>query len=747
MLAARRAALLSHRFNVVPFPRSLSLRPKIGWDGPISEADGENREKSLLHRAVFSLLPAAMVNTGMLSTVGMPALLGALGFWWYKIRLPARKYDTVVDLNQQTRALPDGSRIAAYLKSDALEDHAFPNVRTLYDVIRNGAVASNNGPMIGRRVRQEDGSEPYMWYTYNEVMASADDLAHAFRRLGIPVGDKTNIAIFCRNRPEWVITEHAAYNFSNVIVPLYDTLGPGASSYILNQTDTELVICDNMGKADQILEAKIECPQVKYVVVCDTADLNEARRSYFKSHHIDLYTFQELLDMGKLEKRIEHCRPEKKTLATICYTSGTTGNPKGVMLTHGNIVANTTCVKPLKGFFEGKNEVMFSFLPMAHMYDRMLQNTMFSLGSRVGFYNGQLTELISDLQALQPTMMPCVPRVLNRMYDRVMAQVNSSPIKKLLFKVAIDYKMRELQAGICRNDSIFDKLVFKKIQQLTGGRMRVIITGSAPISRNVLSFARCAFGCQIFEGYGQTECVAAATVGTIGDTRPGHVGIPIPCCAVKLVDAPELNYLVKEGKGEVCIRGYNVTPGYYKNEEETKKTIDEDGWLHTGDIGMFEEQGTLKIMDRKKHIFKLAQGEYIAPEKIENVYARSRYVAQAFVHGDSLQNSLVAIIVPDHETLGQAAEKHLKLQGLTIEELCQRSDVKKMIMGDMRATARESALHSFEQAKAIYLEPEMFSIENGLLTPTMKSKRPELAKKYAYEIDKMYEEMGKAMKL
>ncbi|CAD5230381.1 unnamed protein product [Bursaphelenchus okinawaensis] len=763
-MLTRRAIVTVNQVYLSPLrnSRAFSLKPKIGWDGPV-KASVPGQEKGLAKGLGFEpeepsswlykvipggLLPAAMVKTGMLSTVGMPAMLGALVFWWYRVRLPIQKFKPFLDLENQTRKLPDGSRISSFLKSDVLQKTAFQNVKTLYDVIRVGAEASKNGDMLGHRVIQDDGTQPYVWLSYKDMIQQSDDLAHAFRKLEIPPGDKTNIGIYCRNRPEWVVVEHAAYAFSNAVVPLYNTLGLGAATYILNQTEAQIVICDSMEKADKILETNVQCPKVKYIAVCDLVDFSDLRKRNFKDHGIQLFSFQELLEIGQAEKRIPHVKPESDTVATICYTSGTTGDPKGVVLTHGNIVADTSVIMCYRHLMDDKDkETMFSFLPMAHMYDRMLQNVMFQLGHRVGYYNGNLLELVNDMQALKPTIMPCVPRVINKVYDKVMAEVNSKWYKRLLFKVAIDYKMRELQAGICRQDSFFDKVVFKKIQNLFGGRMKVVFTGSAPISRNVLSFARCAFGCHIFEGYGQTECVAAATVGTIGDNRPGHVGAPIPCCAVKLVDVPELNYMVKDNKGEVCIRGYNVTPGYYKNPEETKNAIDADGWLHTGDIGLFEEQGTLKIIDRKKHIFKLAQGEYIAPEKIENVYTRSGYISQAYVHGDSLQSTLVAIIVPDPETVTRAAAKKLNLKGLTLEELCQKSEVRNMIKEDMRAMARDSGLHSFEQAKAIYLEIEPFTVENGLLTPTMKTKRPELAKKYAYDIDKMYRRMVKDEKL
>ncbi|EPB65024.1 hypothetical protein ANCCEY_15913, partial [Ancylostoma ceylanicum] len=182
-----------------------------------------------------------------------------------------------------------------------------------------------------------------------------------------------------------------------------------------------------------------------------------------------------------------------------------------------------------------------------------------------------------------------------------------------------------------------------------GGRVRLMVTGSAPLAENVLTFVRAAMGCIVVEGYGQTECVAACTVSMEGDSKAGHVGMAIPSASIKLVDVPELGYFSKDEAGEVCVKGPIVFRGYYKNEEQTKEVLDEDGWLHTGDIGRWTKEGTLKIVDRKKHIFKLAQGEYVAPEKIENIYVRSKYVAQSFVYGESLKTCLIAVVVPDAE--------------------------------------------------------------------------------------------------
>lgn len=369
------------------------------------------------------------------------------------------------------------------------------------------------------------------------------------------------------------------------------------------------------------------------------------------------------------------------------------------------------------------------------MFEQLMLCVMLCHGAKIGFFQGDIRLLMDDLKALQPTIFPVVPRLLNRMFDRIFGQANTT-LKRWLLDFASKRKEAELRSGIIRNNSLWDKLIFRKIQSSLGGKVRLMVTGAAPVSATVLTFLRAALGCQFYEGYGQTECSAGCSLSMPGDWTAGHVGAPMPCSWIKLVDVEEMNYLAAKGEGEVCVKGPNVFQGYLKDPAKTAEALDKDGWLHTGDIGKWLPNGTLKIIDRKKHIFKLAQGEYIAPEKIENIYQRSEPVAQVFVHGESLQAFLIAIVVPDIETLGLWARKR-GLEG-SFEELCRNKDVRKAILEDMVRIGKESGLKTFEQVKGIYLCTELFSVENGLLTPTMKAKRPELRNYFRSQIDELY---------
>ncbi|PWA29372.1 hypothetical protein CCH79_00013988 [Gambusia affinis] len=520
---------------------------------------------------------------------------------------------------------------------------------------------------------------------------------------------------------------------------------------------------------------------VKTIVLMEAFDKDLVSRG--TQSGVEILTLKEFEAIGEANHQ-RPTPPKPNDLAIICFTSGTTGNPKGAMLTHGNVISNTAAfIKvtqdtlkpsskdvlisflPLAHMFERVVEVQYlsdltcilacvffcvplqihcmlnlhdihiSYLPLAHMFERVVQGVILIHGARIGYFQGDIRLLMDDLKTLQPTVFPVVPRLLNRMFDKVFSQANT-PLKRWLLDFAFRRKESELKNGVMRKDSMWDKLIFKKVQMSLGGRVRLMITGAAPVSPTILTFLRAALGCQFYEGYGQTECTAGCTMSMPGDWSAGHVGPPLPCNAVKLVDVAEMNYLAANGEGEVCVKGPNVFKGYLKDPERTAEAIDKDGWLHTGDIGKWLPNGVLKIIDRKKHIFKLAQGEYIAPEKIETIYNRSDPVAQIFVHGESLKACLVGIVVPDPDFLPIWANKK-GFEGSYLE-LCRNKDVKAAILEDILMLGKEGGLKSFEQVRDIALHPEMFSVQNGLLTPTLKAKRNELRSHFREQIDELY---------
>uniref|UniRef100_A0A8C9AQU6 Long-chain-fatty-acid--CoA ligase n=1 Tax=Prolemur simus TaxID=1328070 RepID=A0A8C9AQU6_PROSS len=641
--------------------------------------------------------------------------------FWYATRPKALKPPCDLSMQSVEVAGGEGARRSTLLDSDEPLEYFYDDVRTLYEGFQRGIQVSNNGPCLGSR----KPNQPYEWLSYKQVEDLAECIGSALLQKVFKITPDQFIGIFSQNRPEWVIIEQGCFAYSMVTVPLYDTLGAEAITYIVNKADLSLIFVDKPEKAGILLEGVENklTPGLKIIIVMDSYSSDLVERG--KKCGV------EIISMKAMEP------PAPEDLAIVCFTSGTTGNPKGALITHRNIVSDCSAFVKMteKTVNPSPDDILISFLPLAHMFERVVECVMLCHGAKIGFFQGDIRLLMDDLKVLQPTIFPVVPRLLNRMFDRIFGQANTT-LKRWLLDFASKRKEAELRRGIIRNNSLWDKLIFHKIQSSLGGKVRLMITGAAPVSATVLTFLRAALGCQFYEGYGQTECGAGCCLSLPGDWTAGHVGAPMPCCFIKLIDVEEMNYMAAKGEGEVCVKGPNVFQGYLKDPVKTAEVLDKDGWLHTGDIGKWLPNGTLKIIDRKKHIFKLAQGEYIAPEKIENIYLRSEPVSQVFVHGESLQAFLIAIVVPDAETLCPWARK--KGFDGTFEELCRNKDVKKAILEDMVRIGNDSGLKSFEQVKGIAIHPELFSISNGFLTPTMKAKRPELRKYFRSQIDELY---------
>jgi long-chain acyl-CoA synthetase len=319
---------------------------------------------------------------------------------------------------------------------------------------------------------------------------------------------------------------------------------------------------------------------------------------------------------------------------------------------------------------------------------------------------------------------------------------NSGFISSNIFDVAYASKQEGLKEGYYTH-ALWDATAFSSVREKLGGNIRLMVTGSAPIAPYVMEFLRICFACPVVEGYGQTECSAACTTTPIDETEIGNVGIPFASCEIKLVDVPSMNYLHTDRpnpRGEVCFRGPICCKGYYKEPQKTTELIDKEGWYHSGDVGEFLPDGSLRIVDRVKNIFKLSHGEYIAPEKIENSYLQSPYVAQIYVHGESIKSCLVAIIVPSTDNLLQWASQNNKPQDLT--KLCQDPQVNAMILKDMEEVGKNEKLRGFEVVKAIFLTDKPFS-PSDILTPTFKIKRPQAAALFKQQIADMYDALPK----
>eukprot|EP00742_Colponemidia_sp_Colp-10_P013189 GILJ01014887.1.p1 GENE.GILJ01014887.1~~GILJ01014887.1.p1 ORF type:complete len:655 (-),score=112.62 GILJ01014887.1:81-2045(-) len=610
--------------------------------------------------------------------------------------------------------------------TDRLTGMSDVRVTTLYDNFLRGVIKSENRPFLGVRTKEGDSYGEYKWMTYGEAQEIITHVASAMINLELcPVTDSDlNQGIcgfYATNSREWVLCEQACNMMSIVTVPLYDTLGKDSVSFIIKQTEMQTVCCTR-DKLQTLFRIKSKCPSLENIILLDKPTGED--RSNAEEHRVRLFDMEELIDVGRAHP-VNPNPPSADHIATFCYTSGTTGDPKGVMLSHGNMTSDVAGVR-LAGGRVIQSDVHLSYLPLAHVLERMVHVALIQEGARIGFLqSGNVKTLMDDIQALRPTIFAGVPRVFDRFKNEVLKAVASQGImKKSAFELFRATKLVTVRRGMFKH-LFLDRLIFNQISAKFGGRIRLILSGAAPLSPETADFFRVVFSCPVIEGYGATECGASCTLSNPLDVTSGHVGGPVACNELKLVDVPELSYFVdaEDGaKGEVCVRGLNVFRGYYKDDEKTKESLDEDGWLKTGDIAQLNPNGSITLIDRKKNVFKLAHGEYVAGSKLEDIYSKCESVKQIYVHGDSKQAYLVAVVVPKEK----AADND--------------SQLRQSILQDLNKVGKANGLQGFEMIKNVFLTNEEFTLENELLTPTLKVKRFQVAKKYSKELKQLYEE-------
>lgn len=434
-------------------------------------------------------------------------------------------------------------------------------------------------------------------------------------------------------------------------------------------------------------------------------------------------TFEAVQQEGANGEAPAFKEPSKDDVYIFSYTSGTTGDPKGVKLSHEGVLFTSYSSIPRVTMNPG--ETLISYLPYTHSFEQALFGFAMVQKLRIGFYTGDPARLVDDCSKLRPNVFPSVPRLYNRIFSKLKGRLEEATgCKRWLANKALNAKTEAYNTSGVVTHGCYDKLVFSKMSALLGGQVRCMLTGSAPIDKAVVDFLKICFSCPILEGYGLTESAAGSCLCDVDDALTGHVGGPTEAIKIRLKDLPEMSYTSADKpypRGEICMYGPSIFKGYYKREDKTAEAFTEDGWFLTGDVAMVYPNGSIKIIDRSKNIFKLSQGEYIAPEKIEQIYGLSAMIAQCFVYGDSLQNCCVTIIVPEEEWFrGWARDNNVEGD---FAALCKNEQVIKMIKDDMARLGTEKKLSSLEKPKQLVLWPEAFSIENELLTSTFKLKR------------------------
>ena len=636
-------------------------------------------------------------------------------------------------------------------------------IKTMWEAFDyNLKVGRNKKDFMGyrKRINQKELEDKYTWVTYEEAEKTILNFCRGLNILNLcpeiqieNEGSFRLLGLYSKNRPEWLYSYFGAVRDSISIVTVYDTLGDIALEYIFNQTKLTTVVAEAkvLKKLLNLAKDGKTC-QIKNLIVLDIED-DQPTCEELKKLGINIFSFDDIVKSGEEKgKDVEFHTPGPDTISTINYTSGTTGNPKGAKVSHNSIILNTDVIEMLGLYLREDSDIYLSFLPLAHIMETLIMAVLVSRGIRIGFYNGDAKKLLEDAKILKPTCMCGVPRIFQRIFDGAQAKLKQmSPIIRRIFNKALDIKMRDYtEKGILTN-IFWDNIIFNKIKNIMGGKIRFMLIGSAPMDSYILNFLRCVLSCEIVEGYGQTEDAAGILLTKTYDPVAGHLGGPGYSTELKLVDVPELEYKSTDidpetkkwrPRGELCVRGPILFKGYLNLPDKTKEAVDEDGWLHSGDIAMIlpEHGNAFKIIDRVKNIFKLQQGEYVAPEKIENKLEKCKYVEQIFVYGDSLQNYLVGILVPKPgPVIDFLKSKGIDANKDNYKDYFENKDLIKDIEDEIESFSRSNDIKGFEIVKKVYLSKENFTVDNNLLTTTLKLRR-HVAKKYFMEqINKLYE--------
>ncbi|KAL7203208.1 hypothetical protein ACSBR2_016500 [Camellia fascicularis] len=614
-----------------------------------------------------------------------------------------------------------------------------PGIDSCWDIFRASVEKFPKNRMLGEREIVNGKAGKYVWFTYEEVYERVLKVGASIRSCGIKQGARCGI--YGANCMKWIISMQAFNAHGLYCVPLYDSLGAGAVEYIICHAEISLTFVEET-KIPEVL--KTFPNTIKYLkTLVSFGKVTDEQKKVAENFGLALYSWDQFLQLGKNE-HFDLPIKKKTDICTIMYTSGTTGDPKGVVISNKSILSIISAVNhSLESMDEGYSEedVFLSYLPLAHIFDRVIEELFISVGSSIGFWRGDVKLLIEDIRELKPTVLCAVPRVLDRIYSGLIEKTSSAGfVKNALFNIAYSYKLRNMNKGYKHFEAapLFDKIVFSKVKEGLGGKIRLILSGAAPLATNVETFLRVVTCAHVLQGYGLTETCAGSFAARPDELAMiGTVGPPLPSLDVCLESVPEMGYdpLSSTPRGEICIRGNVLFSGYYKREDLTKEVMI-DGWFHTGDIGEWQPDGSMKIIDRKKNIFKLSQGEYVSVENLEGIYSLVSGIDSIWVYGNSFESFLVAVVNPNQQFLECWAEEN----GVAgdFDTVCENSKAKAYILQELTKIGKEKKLKGFEFIKAVHLDPVPFDMERDLLTPTYKKKRAQFLKYYQNVIDGMY---------
>merc|ERR1719347_2274566 len=604
---------------------------------------------------------------------------------------------------------------------------------------------------------QEDGKVfkkmnlgEYEWMNYQQAYQISTNFGRGLRMLGQE--PRTPISIYAETRAEWILGALGAFSQSIIVSTVYTNLGDDAICHGFNETEVSIVITSStlLPKFKTILSRS---PNIKHLIVIrDQIDTCSDTETFATcpGQHVSVQSFYDVVGLGSSNPSLPVSSPAGDDLAIIMYTSGSTGVPKGVMISHKNLVATSTTILFLREF-DNKNDMYIAYLPLAHVLELLSECTMLLLGVPIGYSSpNTMTSLstaikrgqLGDAVLLRPTIMCTVPLILDRIYKNISEGANKKgAVFKKVFDFCYNYKLWWNTWGI--QTPVFDRIIFNKLKGILGGRMDLMIVGGAPLASKTQEYVRTCLGARLVQGYTMTETTCSGTCQVLGELSVGNVGGPMAGMEVRLIDWEEGNYRITDKpypRGELVLGGDPVTRGYYKNTEKTQEDFFmENGkqFFKSGDIGELREDGTFKLIDRKKDLVKLQLGEYVSLGKVEAQLKTTPLVDNICVYADSNKTHTVAMVVPIQEALERLAKNYMNYDA-SYEDICNDPGVVQEVLKTLSAHGKNNGLEKFEIPTEIQLCPDIWMPDSGLVTAAFKLKRKAIQEYFQSSIDLMY---------
>lgn len=600
-------------------------------------------------------------------------------------------------------------------------------VKNRYDTISEMFISVTNRFANKVAYGYKDGND-WKTLTFAEARSQVEKMTGGLKSLGIKAGD--HVGIVANNSHLWAMSDYATICARAAVVTIYPTLTTKQVKWIAQHAECRFVFAGDREQTEKVLSFLHEAQKIEKVIVLDNSVFDDE----------NVITLNELLEMGT-QYNAEHpdefekdaMSIHKEDVLTLIYTSGTTGEPKGVMLTHGNLVSNI--VASLNVITADEKDTFLSFLPLSHSFERMAGHFLATSVGAAIYYAESINTVADNMREVHPTLMTAVPRFYEKVYGKVIDSIAAgSAVKQKIFWWAINNGRKAVHKKLAGKAigpllgsklKLAHKLVFHKLHERIGGNLRFFVSGGAPLSKEVGEFFSAA-GITILEGYGLSETSPVISVNPLEKPKIGTVGPPIPGVEVRIAE-----------DGEILTRGPHVMKGYFKNDDATAEVLDKDGWFYTGDIGLFDEDGYLVITDRKKNLIVTSGGKNVAPQPMENTLVTSKWIEQILVLGDK-QKFVSALIVPSFPNLEAWAEEQ-RLQFENREELIKLPEVKQLY--DRVIEESMEGFAQFEKIKKYILLPHEFTIESGELTPSLKIRRNIVVQRYRDIIEKLYSEV------